>query len=45
MRSIAIATLLGLALIGQPTGATTTPPAGFTLLYSADERGEIEPCG
>lgn len=44
MRAFALATtLLGFVTVGQVSA--TTAPTGFTLLYSADERGEIEPCG
>ena len=30
--------------IAAPRGEAATAP-GFTLLYTADERGEITPCG
>ena len=38
--------LLSLPLMSVSTlRAATELPADFTVLYSADERGEVEPCG
>ncbi len=42
------AALLAAAALTAPPGGLAKPPAaapGLTILYTADERGEISPCG
>lgn len=47
MRNTGTVLILACALaVGAPVRRTAqAAAAGFTLLYSADERGEITPCG